>query len=60
MRREPDHAGIPGFNYTVLASTNLINWIPISTNTGGQDGLFLFNDLSATNYPKRFYCSLAQ
>ena len=26
-------AGVPGFNYAVLASTNMIDWVPLITNT---------------------------
>jgi uncharacterized protein (TIGR03790 family) len=37
----------------VLASTNLVNWVPVFTNLPG--GSMEFADLAATNYPQRFY-----
>lgn len=43
--------GLPGYNYVVLASTNLINWIPVQTNPAP----YVFIDTDATNYPCRFY-----
>ncbi len=43
-----------GQGYSVLASTNLVNWITL-TNRSITNSPFLFRDLSATNYPKRFY-----
>lgn len=52
--------GIPGFNYVVQASTNLTAWVPVSTNTCETNGLFLFLDSAATNYPVRFYRSVSQ
>jgi uncharacterized protein (TIGR03790 family) len=46
--------GIPGMQaYYILASTNLIDWQPIFTNT--VPGLLNFTDLGSTNYPERFY-----
>ena len=56
-----------GFNLTgssnlvivVEASTNLTNWLPLSTNTlntfVGTNGTAYFNDQQWTNFPKRFY-----
>ncbi len=54
-------AGIPGYTYVVQATTNLVpvNWAPISTNVAGGNGLFIYNDLSATNYSGRYYRSVA-
>lgn len=43
--------GTPGINYTIQASTNLVNWISIYTNSSP----FIFNDPYASNYPTRFY-----
>ena len=46
--------GIPGMQaYYILASTNLINWQPIFTNTA--PGSLSFTDFGSTNYPARFY-----
>jgi hypothetical protein len=39
-----------GLNFTVLMSTNLTDWTPL-TNAAG----FYFNDPAATNAPQRFY-----
>jgi hypothetical protein len=38
----------------VLASTNLVNWIPILT-TNPPALPFAWTDSAATNYPARFY-----
>ena len=38
----------------IEASTNLISWQPIATNTPGTNS-FLFLDPKATNYQRRFY-----
>lgn len=40
-------------NYVVEASTNLISWMPIFTNT--LSGLVEFCDPDSTNYARRFY-----
>lgn len=44
--------------YTILASTNvalpLVDWVNLGGGTF-SNGLFLFNDRSATNYAQRFY-----
>jgi hypothetical protein len=46
--------GIPGPQaYYILASTNLLTWQPIYTNT--VSGLLNFTDFGSTNYPERFY-----
>jgi uncharacterized repeat protein (TIGR01451 family) len=44
-------AGTPGLNYTVQASTNLVNWTSIYTTNSP----FTFTDPNASNYPTRFY-----
>jgi len=46
--------GIPGVQYAVQMSTNLVKWISISTNTVGTNGIFTFTN-QATNAPARFY-----
>lgn len=47
--------GIPSaLTYVLMASTNLVNWQPIFTNT--TPGLLNFTDYGSTNYPQRFYC----
>lgn len=59
-------AGVPrnGFQFTISwatnagvmvdASTNLLDWAPILTNTI-VNGTNVFGDADWTNYPKRFY-----
>ena len=47
-------AGIPSaLPYVILASTNLMDWLPIYTNS--VPGLLNFTDFDSTNYPARFY-----
>ena len=43
------------FPTSVLASTNLLNWVIIATNLAGSNGLFQFQDTNAGSYPMRFY-----
>jgi uncharacterized delta-60 repeat protein len=53
-----------GFSFTVSAATgqvvvieasaNLVNWLPLSTNTIATNA-FYFSDSTTTNYPARFY-----
>jgi hypothetical protein len=47
-------SGAPGLSYILQASTNLVNWVPISTNTPGTSP-FVLMDPNATNFPRRFY-----
>ncbi len=42
------------------ASTNLLSWLPLLTNTAGANGIIQFTDLLATNYPSRFYRAVLQ
>ena len=47
--------GIPSpLPYVILASTNLMSWQPIFTNSA-VPGLLDFVDYDSTNYPARFY-----
>jgi hypothetical protein len=48
----------PGAAYSILESTNLINWTALGTNTAGTNGVLQFNDTTATN-SSRFYKSQA-
>jgi adhesin HecA-like repeat protein len=46
--------GIPGYHYEVQASTNMIDWVPLQTNTAP----FLFVDPDAGKFNQRFYRTL--
>jgi hypothetical protein len=46
--------GSVGTNYVIQASTNLVNWTPI-TNFDLTNSPFYFTDPGATNYKQRFY-----
>jgi hypothetical protein len=48
----------PGAAYSVLVSTNLLNWTSLGTNTAGANGVLQVNDTTATN-SYRFYKSRA-
>ena len=50
-----------GLNRTcaVVATTNLMSWSPIFTNTTTADGTFDFTDDQSTNLPQRFYRATA-
>ena len=48
-------SGAAGRTYIVQASTDMINWVPIFTNSAPASGLLQFIDSKATNYPSRFY-----
>ena len=45
----------PGSNYVVQASTNLLSWWPIQTNTVPGAGSLLVTDPGMTNQSPRFY-----
>ena len=66
---------LPSGNFTITASatngqtcvlfgaTNLsppVTWVPIGTNTADARGVFTCDDLTATNYSRRFYRVLAR
>jgi len=46
--------GYASQNYVLLASTNLVNWVPIQTNILASDGPVMFTDVNATD-AVRFY-----
>jgi hypothetical protein len=56
---ELNFLGVPGSNYVLQATTNLVNWTSLSTNTAATNA-FILMDPSATNYPYRFYRVLLQ
>jgi hypothetical protein len=54
--------GLPGKDYVLQASTNLISWTAIATNFSPSNpavalptGLFNFTDNAATNFPRKSY-----
>ena len=51
--------GSVGHAYVLQASTNLVDWIPLSTNTALTNQLILL-DAGASNFPSRFYRALQQ
>jgi hypothetical protein len=51
--------GVASNTYVLEASTNLINWIPLSTNTAATNQFYL-SDPGASNFPSRFYRTLQQ
>ena len=48
-------AGVPGFNYAVQESTNLIDWVSLITNTAP----FSFTDANAPNSLQQFYRAIS-
>ena len=46
--------GISGSNYVFQASSNLVDWLPLLTNSD-PNGLLFFTDLNASNFIRRFY-----
>jgi hypothetical protein len=52
-------SGATGSNYVLQASTNLVDWVPLSTNVASTN-LFNLLDPGATNFPYRFYRVLQQ
>jgi VCBS repeat-containing protein len=54
------HLSAPlGYVCVIEASTNLVDWIPIYTNSTLSGG-FVFTDQMATNIPSRFYRAFAR
>lgn len=47
--------GPAGSNYLVQFSSNLVNWLPLSTHTISAGGSTLITDPSMRNQPRRFY-----
>jgi hypothetical protein len=51
-------AGASGYTYILQTTTDLFSpatWQPIATNTFGTNGVWQFDDTSATNFSQRFY-----
>ena len=47
-------SGVSGYQYVVQASTNLVYWVPVQTNTAP----FTFVDTNASHFRQRFYRSV--
>ena len=47
--------GPVGSNYVIQVSSNLVNWMPLSTNTIPVEGYLIINDPLAAGRPLRFY-----
>jgi trimeric autotransporter adhesin len=47
--------GVAGLTNIIQASTNLLSWTPVLTNSAG---VYEFTDTNAINYPSRFYRAL--
>jgi VCBS repeat-containing protein len=50
-----EFAGQRGLDYVVLASSNLVHWIPLGSATEWAAGKYQFVDSAATNQSARFY-----
>ena len=50
--------GEPGRSYIIQATTNLIQWTPVRTNSAGADGMLSFADSPSPDAPKRFFRAL--
>jgi photosystem II stability/assembly factor-like uncharacterized protein len=45
----------PGASYAIQVSTNLSNWVSLTTNMAGTNGVLQFNDTNAGGFTQRFY-----
>ena len=52
-------SGPSGSNYVIQASTDLKNWVPISTNAA-PTGSVSYTDAAAINLPFRYYRAMVQ
>jgi len=48
-------AGVSGYQYVVQASTDMVNWVPLQTNTAP----FTFTDTHASQFSRRYYRSVS-
>jgi hypothetical protein len=46
--------GVPGFDYVIESSTNLVNWVPVETNVAP----FTFTLTNAVTSPDEFFRSV--
>lgn len=47
--------GLSGESYILQASTNLVNWVNVATNTAGSDGSCALVESTEQKYAQRFY-----
>lgn len=47
--------GLPGQGYAVEASTNLFDWVSLSTNHAAANGSFIFTDPQTASFPTRLF-----
>jgi hypothetical protein len=52
--------GPTGSQYVIQASSNLLTWSPISTNTIAEAETMLITDVGAVNQKQRFYRAVRQ
>jgi len=51
--------GSPGQSYAISASSDLVTWTPLSTNTLPASGLWSFTDTGVSNQQRRYYRAVA-
>jgi hypothetical protein len=47
--------GMPGKTYIIQASTDTVNWTFLTADVVPMSSVIIYYDLTATNYPSRFY-----
>jgi hypothetical protein len=57
---EMSFAGLPGSTYVLQTSTNLVAWVPVSTNTPPPDGIMSITNFPPANDRTRFYRVLVE
>jgi Beta-propeller repeat len=61
LQRKPDGTvlleaqGSPGESFDIEASIDLLNWLDLGTVLADTNGLMMFDDTNAPNFPARFY-----
>src|SRR6185295_1240053 len=48
-------SGVAGDTYVLQATTDLVHWTSLGTNTAASDGSIEFSDADARQLPRRFY-----
>ena len=52
--------GMPGKTYIIQATSDMVNWANLTTNVVPSSSVVVFFDLTATNYPSRYYRLVTQ